>query len=124
MEQKRILIVEDSPYLAESLVDMLEIRGHQTLVAKNGREAIALALAERPDLIILDIRLPDIDGYTVYRTVRADEDWGKTANIVVLTASESVEMISKNIDLPNERVLFKPQWSVPDLMNRLESLLT
>lgn len=124
MDSKRILVVEDSPYLAESLVDMLEIRGHEALVAKNGREAISLALAEHPDLIILDIRLPDIDGYTVYHKIRDDGDWGKTANIIVLTASESVENISKNIDLPSERVLFKPQWSVPDLIQRIESLIS
>ncbi|MCA9362195.1 response regulator [Candidatus Kaiserbacteria bacterium] len=123
MEQKTILVVEDSPYLAESLADMLDIKGHRALITGTGREAVNLALAEHPDLILLDIRLPDIDGYEVYRRIRADK-WGKNAMIIILTASESIENISKNIDLPMDLVLFKPEWSIPDLSTKIESYLT
>jgi len=63
--------------------------------------------------------LPDIDGYEVYRRIREDK-WGTKAKILVLTASESTENISKNIDLPTERILFKPEWSVKDLLERIE----
>lgn len=123
MEKKTVLIVEDSPYLAESLIDMLEIAGHVAIVAPNGRTAVEMAAEHQPDLILLDIRLPDIDGYEVFRRIRSTE-WGKTANILVLTASESTENISKNIDLPSENVLFKPEWSVTDLINRIEKQLS
>ncbi len=119
MQQKTILIVEDSPYLAESLFDMLTLKGHQALVAPSGREAVILALEKKPDLILLDIRLPDIDGYEVYRRIREDE-WGKKVNIIILTASESIDNISKNIDLPKDKILFKPDWSVQDLLERIE----
>jgi len=122
MEQKRILIVEDSSYLAESLVDMLEIKDYHPLVAPTGREAVEMAITEQPDLILLDIRLPDIDGYEVFRRIRANE-WGATAKIMVLTASESTENISKNINLESENVLFKPEWSVSDLLKRIEERL-
>lgn len=122
MEQKRILIVEDSSYLAESLVDMLEIKNYVPLVAPTGREAVEMAITEQPDLILLDIRLPDIDGYEVFRRIRANQ-WGATAKIMVLTASESTENISKNIDLPSDYVLFKPEWSVSDLLQRIEERL-
>ena len=120
--EKRVLIIEDSPYLAESLADMLAIREITGIIAPNGREGIALALAEHPDLVLLDIRLPDIDGYEVYHEIRRDA-WGKHANIMVLTASESVETISKNIDLPTEYVLYKPDWSVPKLLDRIEEMI-
>lgn len=119
MEKKSVLIIEDSPYLAESLADMINIKGHTSIIAPNGVEGVRMALEYKPDLILLDIRLPDIDGYEVYRRIRNDE-WGETAKIIVLTASESIENISKNIDLPQELVLFKPDWSIKDLIEKIE----
>jgi DNA-binding response OmpR family regulator len=119
MSKKTVLVIEDSPYLAESLVDMLNLKDYQAITAPNGREGVAMATKHQPDLILLDIRLPDIDGYEVYKQIRADK-WGKTANIMVLTASESTENISKNIDLPPDLILFKPEWSVRDLLARIE----
>lgn len=122
MTKKKILVVEDSPYLAESLSDMLGIKGYEAVLAPTGREGVSMAIEQQPDLILLDIRLPDIDGYEVYRRIRENE-WGATANIIVLTASESTENISKNIDLPKEDVLFKPDWSVSDLLAKIAKKL-
>jgi len=122
MKKKSVLIVEDSAFLAESLVDMLALSDYQAIVASDGKTGVHLALTKKPDLILLDIRLPDIDGYEVYNRVRKDA-WGKKSNIVVLTASESIENISKNIDLPVSRILFKPEWSMADLLAKIDSLL-
>jgi len=122
MSKPTVLIIEDSPYLAESLVDMLHLKEYNAIVALSGREGVELAVTKKPDLILLDIRLPDIDGYEVYRRIKEDT-WGATAKIVVLTASESTEIISKNIDLPPERILFKPEWSVQALLEKIESLI-
>lgn len=122
MSNKSVLVIEDSNYLAESLNDMLELSGYKPILANGGRDGVKLATSKHPDLILLDIRLPDIDGYEVYRQITATK-WGKTAKIVILTASESIENISKNIDLPLERVLFKPEWSIPDLIEKINSLL-
>ena len=122
MEKHTVLIVEDSQYLAESLVDMLEITGYKPIVAPTGRQAVEMAAEHEPALILLDIRLPDIDGYEVFRRIRAT-DWGKTAKIMVLTASESTENISKNIEIPQKYVLFKPEWSVADLSKRIEEYI-
>jgi DNA-binding response OmpR family regulator len=122
MAKKSVLVIEDSPYLAESLIDMLEMKNYKAAAAPTGRDGVEMAIDTKPDLILLDIRLPDIDGYEVYRRLREDK-WGAKANILVLTASESTENISKNIDLPPERVLFKPNWSVRDLLEKIESIL-
>ena len=122
MSQQKILVVEDSSYLADSLVDMLAIKNYESMVAPTGREAVEMAIEHEPDLIILDIRLPDIDGYEVFRRIRKTP-WGKTAKVMILTASESTENISKNIDLPAEHVLFKPEWSVADLLKQIEKRL-
>jgi len=118
MAKKTILVIEDSPYLAESLSDMLSLKGYEAIVAPNGREGVMLATDRKPDLILLDIRLPDIDGYEVYRRIKESND-GDDANIIVLTASESIDKISENIELPRDRILFKPQWSIPDLLQKI-----
>jgi len=122
MSTPTVLVIEDSSYLADSLVDMLEMHDYTSMHAATGREGVALALEHEPDLILLDIRLPDINGYEVYRRIR-ETDWGKSARIIVLTASESVENIAKNIDLPTDYVLFKPDWSIQDLMTQIEKRL-
>ncbi len=122
MDKKSILVVEDSHYLAESLSDMINIKGYEALMAPNGREGVRIALEEHPDLILLDIRLPDIDGYEVFRQIREDV-WGKKARIVILTASESIVNIAKNIDLPSEDILFKPEWSIIDLAKKITDIM-
>ena len=123
MSQKTILIVEDSVDLADTLHDMLVMHGYTTLVATTGREAIDLALSHHPDLIMLDIRLPDISGYEVHHAIRQD-NWGKTARFSVLTASESLENISKNINLPVKDILFKPNCSVAHIIEHIEGRLS
>jgi DNA-binding response OmpR family regulator len=118
MKQKKVLVVEDSSYLAASLVDMLELKNYEAFVAPSGKDAVEMAALNQPDLILLDIRLPDFDGYEVFRRIR-DTQWGATAKIMVLTASESIDNISKNINLPTEDILFKPEWSIPKLLERI-----
>ena len=122
MDNATILVIEDSSYLAESLIDMLEMSGYTTLHAASGRQGIALAIEQQPDLVLLDIRLPDITGYEVFRQIR-ESDWGKHARIMVLTASESIDTIAKNIDLPIDSVLFKPDWSMQDLLTQIKQRL-
>jgi DNA-binding response OmpR family regulator len=122
MPQKTVLIVEDSIDLADTLHDMLVLHGYNALVALSGKDAIALAVAEHPDLIMLDIRLPDITGYEVLHSIRQDA-WGKDARFMILTASESLENISKNVDLPVKYILFKPECSISHIIERIESRL-
>lgn len=123
MSQKTVLVIEDSPELADSLFDVLEMEGYNPIIAMNGKDGVAAALTHRPDLILLDIRLPDIDGYQVFQRIRADE-WGATAKVLILTASESIENISKNVDLPVEYVLFKPEMSISELVQKIKVRLT
>ena len=123
MKGKTVLVVEDSPYLAESLQDMLEFKNYTPLMANTGKEGVRLALEKHPDLILLDIRLPDIDGYEVYRQIKEDKKWGKNAKITILTASESTDVVSKNITLDPKKVLFKPEKSIQDLLEYIEKEL-
>lgn len=118
MKTPTIVVIEDSSYLADSLIDMLDMHGYHPIHCATGMEGVTTALELEPDLILLDIRLPDINGYEVYRRIRAT-DWGASAKIMVLTASESIENIAKNIDLPTADVLFKPDWSMKELAAKI-----
>lgn len=79
-----ILIVEDNEKNLKLVRDVLQYRGHRTLEAATGGEGIRLARTARPDLILMDIQLPDIDGVHVLRRLRADE---RTAAIPVLAVT-------------------------------------
>lgn len=118
MDNKSILVIEDNHELAESLEDMLTLSGYDAHIELSGREGLSYALDNHPDLTILDIRLPDINGYEVYRGIREDS-WGKDAKVSILTASESLENISKNINMPKENILFKPDQSVSQILRHV-----
>jgi two-component system, cell cycle response regulator DivK len=82
---KRILIVEDKEVDVRLLKDILETRGYNILQTRDGLEAIDLALANRPDLILMDIQLPEISGLEVTRRLRGDER-SRRIPIVAVTA--------------------------------------
>lgn len=123
MSQKTVLVIEDSPDLADSLYDALEMEGYRPIIALSGREGVQKALEIHPDLILLDIRLPDIDGYQVFQKIKMADEWGASAKVLILTASESLENISKNINLPIEDILFKPDMSIANLMLKIKERL-
>lgn len=123
MVTPKILVIEDVSEISGSLVDMIQMRGWHALTASTGHAGIDTALSEHPDVILLDMRLPDIDGYQVYERIRSDS-WGATAAIIIITASESVAVIAQRIDLPIDYILFKPEWSLQEVAEKIASLLT
>ena len=82
---KRILIVEDNDLNMKLLHDLLEAHGYATLQTKDGREALKLARQHRPDLILMDIQLPEVSGLEVTRWIKADDDL-TTIPIIAVTA--------------------------------------
>ncbi len=122
MKQKKILVIEDAPELADALRDLLTMKQYQTLVERSGQKGLDVALAEHPDLILLDLRLPDIDGFEVLRQLRQDS-WGMSANVLILTAADTSEAIPEGIDLPREKILQKWQWGIENIASRIEAEL-
>jgi CheY-like chemotaxis protein len=82
--KRRILIVDDNRDSAESLALLLTLAGNETHVAYDGKQALALAERQRPDVILLDIGLPKLNGYDVCRSMR-DQAWGKNCMIAAMT---------------------------------------
>jgi two-component system cell cycle response regulator DivK len=85
MGTKKILVVEDNPMNLELVADILEAHGYEVVQAKEGNEALRIASEERPDLILMDIQLPELDGLEVTRRLKSNEST-RDINIVALTA--------------------------------------
>ncbi|MGE0747289.1 MAG: response regulator [Rhodospirillales bacterium] len=82
---KRILIVEDNELNMKLFHDLLEVHGYETLQTKDGREALKLAREHRPDLILMDIQLPEVSGLEVTRWIKEDESL-RAIPVIAVTA--------------------------------------
>ena len=83
--QKRVLIVEDNDLNMKLFHDLLEAHGYETLQTKDGMEALRLARQHRPDLILMDIQLPEVSGLEVTKWIKEDDEL-KTIPIIAVTA--------------------------------------
>ncbi len=115
----KILIVEDDQSIAQGLRDNLEFEKHEVSVATDGESALGLARGQRPDLIILDIRLPRMSGYEVCRKLRAE---GSAIPVLMLTARGEEEDRVLGLDLGADDYVTKP-FSVRELLARIRALL-
>jgi two-component system, cell cycle response regulator DivK len=118
---KRILIVEDNKADVRLLKDILERRGYETLQTGYGLEAINLALAHLPDLILMDIQLPEISGLEVTRRLRRD-DRSRHIPIVAVTASAMGWHEREALDSGCDAYISKP-ISVLGFLSTVESFL-
>ncbi len=115
----RVLLVDDEPALTNLLKMALHYEGWQIEVARDGREAIAKYAAIEPDLLVLDIMLPDIDGLQILRTIRESETYTPT---LFLTARDSVLDRVNGLTAGADDYLTKP-FSLEELVARLRGLL-
>src|SRR6185436_10506496 len=115
----RLLIVEDDAPLASGLRRMLEAEGYAVDVTGRGEEAVLAASQERFDLVILDIGLPQMDGFEVLRRLRAAE---KPMPVLVLTARDAVDDRVRGLDLGADDYMAKP-FAMPELTARVRALL-
>jgi len=117
-EKVRILVVDDEPKYVWSMQVNLEARGYQVLVARDGQAAVELAAREKPDLIVLDIKMPGLDGHEVCWRIREFS----TAPIIMLTAmAEEADKI-KGLDMGADDYVTKP-FSVDELLARVRAAL-
>lgn len=102
-----ILVVDDSKTLRFALSKMIERMGHRSVVASNGEEALELFKRERPGLVMLDVLMPDMDGYSVARAMRSYrvDDW---VPIIFLSAKEDDQDLERGIEAGGDDYLVKP----------------
>ena len=89
----RILIVDDSPTEMYKLTGMLEKHGHEVLKAENGADGIALARLEKPDVVLMDIVMPGLNGFQATRQLTKDPETGNIPVIVVTTKDQETDMV-------------------------------
>ena len=114
----KILVVDDEPSIVDVLTYNLTKAGHQPIVARDGEQALKFARAERPDLVILDLMLPGIDGLEVCRALRKDGD----LPIIMLTAKDEEVDRVVGLELGADDYIVKP-FSTRELMARVKAVL-
>jgi DNA-binding response OmpR family regulator len=121
MSRERILVVEDEADLREVLSYNLSREGFQVLTAGDGRAGLRLALEKKPDLILLDLMLPDVDGLEVCRRVRQDAEIGTTP-IIMLTAKGEETDVVVGLGVGADDYVPKP-FGVKELVARVRAVL-
>ena len=115
----KILIIEDDPDMAYGLRDNLRFEGYDPLIALDGEEGLDLALGARPDLILLDIMLPGMDGFEVCRRLR---DHGSAVPIIMLTAKDQESDKVQGLDIGADDYITKP-FGLEELLARIRAAL-
>lgn len=117
-------MVEDEKPLRKAIVDVLQNKKFRTLEARNGEEGLDIALAQKPDLILLDLLMPEVDGMTVLKKIRKNS-WGMEVPVIILTnLNPSTENIVE--DVITHKPLFyliKSDWKLYDIASKIEQTL-
>lgn len=122
--KKTILIIEDEKVLRDALVAMLS-GTYQTLEAGNGREGVDSALSKHPDLILLDLIMPEMDGMTAFKLIREDS-WGAHVPVIILTnlSATDEQLVEEVVIRKPMHYLIKSDWKLSDVIQKIEDVLT
>ena len=120
-----ILVVEDEKVLVDVLEEKLLKEGFDVIKAADGEEGLHLALADHPDLILLDILMPKVDGMKMLKKLREDS-WGAHVNVIIFTNFDDESKVAEgmNINLDNTyQYLVKSNWTLDDLVLKIKETL-
>lgn len=120
--QERILVVDDEEMIRRVISLHLNKSGFEVMVAKDGREGVELSRLHRPDLILLDVMMPEMDGYTVARRLRGEFATSQIP-IIMLTARQEVDDKLSGLDAGANDYITKP-FAVSELIARIRTVLT
>lgn len=119
--KKAVLVVEDESPLREALRDKLEHEGFMVFVATDGEQGLALALREHPDVVLLDLLMPKMDGVEMAKRLRADA-WGKQAKVIILTNVADLSHVSTVLDEQIFDYLVKADTPIDDLVAKIREM--
>ena len=118
---KTILVIEDEPEMRRNIAALLSYYDYRTIAAKDGREGLAAARREKPDLILCDVMMPELDGYGVLQTLQADETLAQVP-FIFLTAKGEKDDLRSGMNLGADDYLTKPVANA-DLVAAVETRL-
>ncbi len=118
---KRILIVDDEPNIVISLEYLVKREGYEAVVAADGEAALAALAEQTPDLVLLDVMLPKMNGFELCERIRADPRWRAT-KILMLTARGRETEVARGLRVGADAYVTKP-FSTKDLVAQMNALL-
>jgi DNA-binding response OmpR family regulator len=121
--QKTILIVEDDQSLLRILTDELMKAGFVVLEAKDGAQGYRMAIDSKPDIILLDILMPILDGISMLQKLREDEI-GKDIPVIILTNLETMGSLNKALEGKAYDYIVKSDWKLEDIVNKVKERLS
>lgn len=119
---KQILIVEDEADIREAIADAITDAGYDVHTATNGIEGLEKAKELHPDLLLVDLIMPKMDGNTMLRKLREDK-WGKQARVVVLTAMDDVVNVASTHEHDIQDYIIKSHASLDEILNKVRLAL-
>lgn len=121
-KKNTVLIVEDETDLRGLLKDKLQSEGFIVLEADNGQAGLATALSSHPDVILLDVIMPVMDGITMLKELRQDS-WGKNVVVIILSNLGEAEKINEGLEKNVFGYLVKSNWEPDDVVNMIRNKL-
>ena len=124
--KKTILIIEDEVSQRKALSEKLEREGFAILQAGNGEEGLRISLEKHPDIILLDIVMPKMDGMSMMKKLREENDWGKKVPIIILTniIAADDKMITRLAEDEPSYYLIKSDWTIDEVTKKIQERLT
>lgn len=116
---QKILIIDDEAPLRSLLVRVLGEKGFEVLQAENGEIGLSMALANHPDIILLDVLMPIKDGISMLKELRQDE-WGKSAEVVLLTNVDDEDQKAEAAKYGVDTYLLKWNWKLEDFVGLIK----
>ncbi len=117
----KILVVDDEPNIVQTLQDRLEMNEYNVVTATNGKEGLDTALAEKPDIILLDVIMPIMDGHEMLEALRKEQD-GRDIAVIMLTARSQMQDIARANACGIEDYIVKP-FDLSELLEKIESIV-
>ena len=121
-QKTKILIVDDESSLRNVLKDKMIHEGFAALTANNGEEGLKVGIKEKPDLILLDVIMPKINGIEMLKKLRED-DWGKTVPVLLLSNDDDPEHIRETLKDNATDYLIKSDWGLEDIIKKIRETL-
>lgn len=118
----KVLVVEDEADIREAMAEAIAEDGFTVSTAENGQEGLEKALAEHPDLILLDLKMPIMDGQQVLEKLRADP-WGSNCKVIVMTAMDDVDNVASAHQNRLEDYLIKTYTTLDTLVRKVRVTL-
>lgn len=124
-EKVKILVVEDEKIISKTYAQQLNDEGFLVLTAGNGQEALQVALSEKPDLILLDILMPVMDGLTMMSQLRKKNSYGKNVPIIILTnlSANEERLMRAVVDDQPAYYLVKSDWNLSQVVEKIKKCL-